>query len=219
MSHVGATAHDTDTDPPPTTGRWPVLAVLCLAQFMLVLDVTVVNVALPSIGAELGLGRDALTWVVTAYALSFGGLMLLGGRIADLVGRRTAFLTGLLVFTAASLTGGLAGSAGVLIGGRIAQGVGAALMSPSALALVTTTFHGPARNRALGVWAAVGGTGSAFGVLVGGLLTDGPGWEWIFFVNVPVGAAVFAGVLALVPADAGDAHAAGAARAAGGRPR
>ncbi|MCF2533151.1 MFS transporter [Yinghuangia soli] len=178
---------------------WLVLVLLCLAQFMLILDITVVNVALPSIGDDLGLGREALTWVVTSYALVFGGLMLLGGRLADVLGRRTTFLAGLVVFTAASLVSGLADSGALLIAGRMTQGVGAALLSPAALALVTTTFRGAERNKALGVWAGVGATGSAAGVLVGGLLTSGPGWEWIFFVNVPVGTAVFVAVLALVP--------------------
>jgi EmrB/QacA subfamily drug resistance transporter len=135
---------------------------------------------------------------VTAYALAFGGLMLLGGRLADLMGARTTFLVGLTAFSAASLVSGLAPNAAWLIAGRVGQGTGAALLSPSALALVSTMFHGPERNRALGIWAAVGGTGSAVGVLVGGLLTSGPGWEWIFFVNVPVGAVVFAAVPLLV---------------------
>lgn len=185
---------------PGPSRRWVVLVLLCLAQFMLILDVTVVNVALPSIGRDLSLGREALTWVVTAYALTFGGLMLLGGRLADVLGRRTTFLAGLVVFTVASLVTGLASDGAVLVAGRIAQGTGAALLSPAALALVTTTFHGPDRNRALGVWAAVGGTGSAVGVIVGGLLTAGPGWEWVFFINVPVGVAVLIGVLVVIPA-------------------
>ncbi|MEO3972925.1 MFS transporter [Streptomyces sp. CAU 1734] len=188
--------------PPADPRRWAALAVICLAQFMLVLDVTVVNVALPDMAADLRLDRTALTWVVTAYTLTFGGLMLLGGRLADLLGARRTLLAGLLLFTAASLLTGLAQNAGTLIGGRIAQGVGAALLSPAALAIVTTTFHGPERTRALGVWAAIGGTGSAAGVLLGGALTQGPGWQWIFHLNVPVGIAVLAAVPALVPARA-----------------
>ncbi|MEU1364707.1 MFS transporter [Streptomyces sp. NPDC005803] len=175
------------------------LALLCVAQFMLVLDVTVVNVALPGMAADLHLDRTALTWVVTAYTLCFGGLMLLGGRLADALGARRTLLAGLAVFTAASLVSGLAGSAATLIGGRVAQGVGAALLSPAALALVTTSFHGPARNRALGVWAAIGGTGSAIGVLVGGALAGGPGWSWVFYVNVPVGLALLAALPVFVP--------------------
>ncbi|MGW8762267.1 MFS transporter [Streptomyces sp. NPDC055815] len=172
--------------------RWTALALICAAQFMLILDVTVVNVALPAVAADLDLGRTALTWVVTAYTLCFGGLMLLGGRLADALGARRTLLSGLALFTAASLACGLAPNATVLISGRIAQGVGAALLSPAALALVTTTFHGPERARALGVWAAVGGTGSAVGVLLGGALTAGPGWPWIFYVNVPTGLALLA---------------------------
>jgi EmrB/QacA subfamily drug resistance transporter len=176
--------------------RWRALALLCVAQFMVILDVTVVNVALPRMAADLGLDRAALTWVVTAYTLCFGGLMLLGGRLADLLGRRRVFLAGLLVFTAASLGAGLAGDAATLVAARAAQGVGAALLSPAALSILTTTFHGPERHRALAVWAALGGGGAAAGVLVGGLLVSGPGWQWVFYVNVPVGVLV----AALVPA-------------------
>jgi EmrB/QacA subfamily drug resistance transporter len=176
--------------------RWRALALLCVAQFMVILDVTVVNVALPRMAADLGLDRAALTWVVTAYTLCFGGLMLLGGRLADLLGRRRVFLAGLLVFTTASLGAGLAGDAATLVAARAAQGVGAALLSPAALSILTTTFHGPERHRALAVWAALGGGGAAAGVLVGGLLVSGPGWQWVFYVNVPVGVLV----AALVPA-------------------
>ncbi|MFF2302409.1 MFS transporter [Streptomyces sp. NPDC058128] len=193
----GAHAHDR---PHPDPRRWKVLALICAAQFMLVLDVTVVNVALPVLATDLDLGRTALTWVVTAYTLCFGGLMLLGGRLSDALGARRILLVGLALFTAASLACGLAPNAGVLLGGRIAQGVGAALLSPAALALVTTVFHGPERAKALGVWAAVGGTGSAVGVLLGGALTSGPGWPWIFYVNVPVGLAVLATLPRFVPA-------------------
>ncbi len=171
----------------PDPRRWRALVLLCLAAFMTILDVTVVNVALPSIGADLSLDRAALTWVVTAYTLCFGGLMLLGGRLADLLGRRRTFLAGLVVFTAASLGAGLAGEASVLLAARALQGVGAALLSPSALSIITTTFHGAERHRALGIWAGIGGAGGAVGVLLGGVLVSGPGWEWVFFVNVPVG--------------------------------
>ncbi|MEV6011058.1 MFS transporter [Streptomyces sp. NPDC051976] len=182
--------------------RWTVLGLLCLAQFMLVLDVTVVNVALPDIAVDLGLGRATLTWVVTSYTLCFGGLMLLGGRLADVLGARRTLLAGLALFTAASLAAGLAGAAPTLLGARVAQGVGAALLSPSALSLVTTTFDGEERAKAFGVWAGIGGAGSAVGVLLGGALTSGPGWNWIFYVNVPVGAALLAVLPALVPARA-----------------
>jgi EmrB/QacA subfamily drug resistance transporter len=186
---------------PPEARRWTALVLLCLAQLMLIVDITVVQVALPSIGDDLGLGREALTWVVTAYTLVFGGLMVLGGRLADAVGARRTLLAGLVLFTAASLVCGLASGGAMLIAGRAAQGVGAALMSPSALSIITTSFSGAERNRALGVWAAIGGTGAAVGVLVSGLLTAGPGWEWVFFVNVPIGIVVAMGVPAIVRAD------------------
>ncbi|MEU2180883.1 MFS transporter [Streptomyces thermolilacinus] len=196
--HDRAAHHAPTADPPPR--RWWALALVCVAQFMLVLDVTVVNVALPDMAADLRLDRETLTWTVTAYTLCFGGLMLLGGRLADVYGARRVLLAGLALFTAASLAAGLAGDATTLLAGRVAQGMGAALLSPAALALVTTTFHGPERNKALGVWAALGGTGAAAGVLVGGALTAGPGWPWIFWVNVPVGAALLAAVPAVVRA-------------------
>ncbi|MFI5706731.1 MFS transporter [Kribbella sp. NPDC051620] len=201
--------------------KWVVLGLLAFVQFMLVVDITVVQVALPSIGTDLGLGRQSLTWVVTTYTLVFGGLMILGGRLADVFGARRTLLTGLVIFTLASATSGLAGSAAVLIAGRAAQGLGAALLSPAALAIVTTTFHERDRSRALGVWAAIGGAGAAAGVLLGGLLTAGPGWQWIFFVNVPIGVLVLASLPQLVPAqtDTGavDTGALAAGRAGAGR--
>ncbi|WP_235834742.1 MFS transporter [Actinomadura logoneensis] len=184
----------------PDPRRWRALALLSAAQFMLVLDVTVINVALPDVGADLHLGRTALTWAVTAYTLFFGGLMTLGGRLADAFGRRRVLLTGLAVFTFASLATGLAQNAALLLGGRVAQGIGAALLSPAALAAVTTGFHGGERNRALGVWASLGGIGFAAGVLLGGALTAGPGWRWVFFVNVPVGLALLAALPRTLPA-------------------
>jgi EmrB/QacA subfamily drug resistance transporter len=186
--------------PPADPRRWAALALICVAQFMLILDVTVVNVALPDMAADLDLDRATLTWAVTAYTLCFGGLMLLGGRLADALGARRTLLAGLAVFTAASLATGLAGNEAMLLGGRIAQGIGAALLSPAALSIVTTTFHGAERNKALGVWAAIGGSGAAAGVLIGGALTDGPGWQWVFFINVPVGLAVLAALPTFVPA-------------------
>jgi EmrB/QacA subfamily drug resistance transporter len=182
----------------PDPKRWRALALLSVAQFMLILDITVVTIALPSIGVDLGLSRATLTWVVTAYALMFGGLLLLGGRAADLFGARRLVLTGLTIFTASSLAAGLAVNAEMLIGGRIGQGIGAALLSPAALSIVTTTFHGTERNKALGVWGALGGTGAAVGVLLGGLITAGPGWEWIFYINVPIGLAVLAALPSVV---------------------
>lgn len=189
--HTGAAHHGA---PAPHPHRWRLLTLLCLAQFMLIADVTVVNVALPSIGTDLALSGSGLTWVVTAYTLFFGALLMAGGRLADRFGAVRMFLTGLTVFTAASVASGLAAGAGTLIAARSAQGIGAALLSPAAMALVTTLFQGPARHRALGVWAAIGGTGAALGVLLGGIFAEGPGWRWIFYVNLPVGALALLGV-------------------------
>src|SRR5215204_4330373 len=179
--------------------RWKALSVLSLAQFMLILDLTVINVALTDLGADLGLSRTALTWTVSAYGLVFGGLLLLGGRLADSFGTRPIILTGLVIFTLASLATGLAQTQTVLLGGRVAQGAGAALLSPAALAAITTGFHGQERNKALSIWASLGGVGFAAGVLIGGLLTSGPGWRWVFFINVPVGIVLLAAIRALVP--------------------
>jgi EmrB/QacA subfamily drug resistance transporter len=189
-AHTGAQHHEHEIHP-PVRRRWATLALLCMAQFLLIVDVTVINVALPTVGDELALTAGQLTWAVTAYTLCFGSLLLLGGRAGDTVGRKRMFLAGLLVFTAASLASGLAQNGGTLIAARAAQGVGAAMLSPAAMAIITSMFHGAERNRALGVWAAIGGSGAAFGVLLGGLLTTSLGWEWVFFINVPIGAAVF----------------------------
>ena len=159
---------------------------------MTVLDVSIVNVALPSIGEALSFSRDNLQWVITAYAITFGGFLLLGGRAADLLGRRRMFLVGVVLFTIASFLCGLAWSEGVLIGARAVQGLGAAIISPAALSIIMTTFEeGAERNKALGIWGAIGGSGAAVGVLLGGVLTKYLGWEWIFFVNVPVGVIAF----------------------------
>jgi EmrB/QacA subfamily drug resistance transporter len=179
--------------------RWTALAAVAMAQFMLILDLTVVNVALPDLGADLGLSRSAFTWVVSAYGLVFGGLLLLGGRLADVVGTRPIILTGLVIFTLASLVTGLAQTQTVLLGGRVGQGVGAALLSPAALATITSSFHGVERNKALSIWASLGGVGFTAGVLIGGILTAGPGWRWVFFINVPVGVALLAAIRAVVP--------------------
>lgn len=192
---------DRRTSPPqPHPARWRILGFLGVAQLMLILDVTVVAIALPHIETDLGLSRQALTWTVSAYTLTFGGLMLLGGRSTDLVGAKRVVLAGLLLFTTASLVTGLAGSAGMLVGGRVAQGVGAALLSPAALSLVVALFEGDERNRALGVWSALGGGGAALGVLLGGLLTAGPGWSWVFHINVPIGLAILVALAVLLPA-------------------
>jgi EmrB/QacA subfamily drug resistance transporter len=190
---------DTETHAPPR--RWLVLVLLCLAQFMLIIDITVVQVALPSIGKDLGLGREALTWVVTTYTVCFGGLMVLGGRLGDTFGARRLLLVGLTVFTVASLVCGLAVGAGMLITGRAAQGIGAAMLSPAALAIIVTTFQGSERNRALAAWGAIGAAGMAAGVILSGVLTAGPGWEWIFYINVPVGVLIFVTVPLLVRQD------------------
>ncbi|MEP6952457.1 MAG: MFS transporter, partial [Solirubrobacteraceae bacterium] len=168
--------------------KWLALALLATTQFVIVLDASIVNVALPSIGRDLDFAQDDLAWVVNAYTLTFGGFLLLGGRLADLLGRRRLFIVGLIVFSVASLLGGLAQSDVWLIAARALQGLGAALVSPAALSIVTNTFaEGAERNRALGVWGAVAGSGGAAGVLLGGVLTEYLGWEWVLFVNVPIG--------------------------------
>ncbi len=168
--------------------KWLALALLSAVQFMVVLDIAIVNVALPSIQVDLGFSRQNLQWVISAYALVFGGFLLLGGRSADLLGRRRVFMLGLVAFTIGSLICGLAWSEESLIGARAIQGLGAAAISPAALAILMTTFaEGRERNIALGVWGGVGGFGAAAGVLLGGVLTDALSWEWIFFVNIPVG--------------------------------
>jgi EmrB/QacA subfamily drug resistance transporter len=172
----------------PDPLRWRALVVLALAQFMVVLDASIVNVALPSIKTALDFSESNLPWVVSAYTLMFGGFLMLGGRAADLFGRRRVFMVGLGVFSFASLLGGLATSAGWLIAARGLQGLGAAIVSPAALSIVTTTFtEGAERNKALGIWGALAGAGGAVGVLMGGVLTSGLGWEWVLFVNVPIG--------------------------------
>jgi EmrB/QacA subfamily drug resistance transporter len=183
------------TSPPQSKSdnKWLALALLATAQFVVVLDASIVNVALPSIGKALDFTQDDLSWVVNAYTLTFGGFLLLGGRLADLLGRRRMFIAGLILFSLASLLGGLAQSELWLILARGLQGLGAALVSPAALSIVTTTFaEGAERNKALGVWGAVAGSGGAAGVLLGGMLTEWAGWEWVLFVNVPIGIAAAA---------------------------
>ena len=179
--------------PPLDRRRWIALAVIVAAQFMVVLDVAIVNVALPSIKTDLDFSQESLQWVVTAYSILFGGVLLLGGRMADLLGRRRLFMAGLALFTISSLLDGLAWSEGSLITFRSLQGLGAALLSPAALSILTTTFEeGRERNLALGIWGAVSGSGAAAGVLLGGALTSALSWSWIFYINVPVGALVLA---------------------------
>jgi EmrB/QacA subfamily drug resistance transporter len=168
--------------------KWLALALLATTQFVIVLDAAIVNVAIPSIGRDLKFSPENLTWIPNAYALTFGGFLLLGGRMADLLGRRRLFMYGLVLFSVASLLGGLSQSEAQLIAARALQGLGAALLAPSALSMVTNMFaEGAERNKALGVWGAVSGSGGAAGVLLGGVLTEYAGWEWVLWVNVPIG--------------------------------
>ena len=189
--------------------RWQALALLALTQFVVVLDAAIVNVALPSIGGDLNFSQENLQWVVNAYVLTFGGFLLLGGRAADLLGRRRMFMIGLVLFALASLACGLAASEGQLIAARAVQGLGGAILSPAALSIVAATFReGAERNKAMGVWGAVAGSGAAAGVLLGGVLTEGLSWEWVFWVNVPI--ALTAAVIA--PRLLAESHAEGMAR-------
>src|SRR6516225_9177829 len=185
---------------PVAPSRWLALALLASAQLILVLDITVVNVALPDIGTALRLHPGELPWVMTVYTLVFGGLMLLGGRIADLFGARRLTLAGLALFTASSLLCALSGDAAMLLAGRSLQGLGAALMSPAALATVMMLFTGSARGKALGVWSGLAGAGSALGVILGGVLTSEAGWRWVFAINVPIGVALLVAIPLAVPA-------------------
>jgi EmrB/QacA subfamily drug resistance transporter len=213
VSSVAPEHADEFVEPPASgeTNRWLVLVIVCLGQFMVVLDATVVNVALPSIQRDLGFSQADLQWVINAYTLVFGGFLLLGGRMGDLIGRRRIFLAGIAVFSIASLLNGLATSSSWLVASRALQGLGGALVSPAALSIITTTFaEGEDRTKALGVWSAIAAGGGAFGLLLGGVLTDLLSWEWIFFVNVPIGIAT--GILALrhVPESRAAVHQAGA---------
>src|SRR4051794_20551545 len=175
----------------PDPRRWKALALLCTAFFMVILDSAIVLVALPSIDADLAFSAGSLQWVLSAYLLSFGGLLLLGGRAADLLGRRRMFLVGTGLFALASLGAGLAGSTEALLTARVVQGVAAAIMTPTALSIVMTTFpEGVERNKALAIWGSTGAIGGTAAWLIGGPITDGLGWEWIFFINVPVAATV-----------------------------
>ena len=192
--------HPVNSDQQPPRGKGAALALLATTQFVVILDASIVNVALPSIGSALEFSQQNLSWVVNAYTLTFGGFLLLGGRLADLLGRRRMFMIGLVLFSFASLLGGLAQSDLWLIAARALQGLGAALISPAALSLVTTIFaEGAERNRALGIWGAVAGSGGAAGVLLGGMLTEWAGWEWVLFVNVPIGVAAAALAPRLLP--------------------
>jgi EmrB/QacA subfamily drug resistance transporter len=189
MPNAQQTTADAQADP----RRWWALALLCATFFMVILDANIVAVALPSVKADLGFSEQGLQWVLSAYLLTFGGLLLLGGRAADLLGRRRLFMVGVAFFTAASLLCGVAWSSGALIAARAFQGIGAAIMTPTALSIVSTTFpDGFERNRALAVWGMMGAFGATGGYLIGGPLVDGPGWEWIFFINIPIGLAALA---------------------------
>src|SRR5436190_23653147 len=184
---------------------WVLLGLVCLGQFMVVLDISIVNVALPSIQTDLGFSASGLQWVVNAYTITFAGFLLLGGRAGDLFGRRRMFLVGLAMFTAASFLGGLAQSQGMLIVARALQGLGGAVLAPATLTIITTTFtEGSSRARALGVWSAVAAAGASAGALLGGILTDFLSWRWILFVNVPIGVAAFAAAWNFLPESRAD---------------
>ena len=197
-THAPATTHHDDTDGPRKP--WTVLALVLAAQILVVLDISVVNTALPSIGRDLHLNGSAMQWVVTAYLMMSGGGLLFGGRIADLLSRKWVFLTGLTVFTIASIVSGFAGSASELIAARAGQGLAAALMTPAALSIIMTTYSGAQRRLGLTLWGAVGSLGVAAGVLLGGALTTWAGWQTIFFINAPIGAAALLIGLKVIPA-------------------
>src|SRR5436305_1368264 len=180
--------------------RW-LLPVLLTAQLMVILDITAVNIALPHIATDLQLSGSSISWTITSYSVIFGSLLLFGGRVADLLGRRRMFLTGLGIFTASSLASAAAGTAGALFAARAGQGLGAAMLSPAALSIITSCFQGPAKAKALAAWGAVGGAGAALGVVVGGLLTEVADWRMIFFVNLPVAVALAITALKVIPAD------------------
>jgi EmrB/QacA subfamily drug resistance transporter len=191
----------------PAPNRWLVLAIVCIAQFMVVLDATIVNIALPSIQHGLSFSDADLQWVINSYTLVFGGFLLLGGRAADLLGRKRLFVAGVVLFSLASLLNGLAQSSDMLIAGRALQGLGGALVSPAALSIIMTSFPGTQeRTKALGVWSAIAAGGAAFGLLLGGVLTDLLSWQWIFIVNVPVGLAALIAALRVVPESRGESE-------------
>ena len=189
------------SESPAGKGRGVLLFVLLIAQLMVILDITAVNIALPSLAKDLQLTGSSISWTITSYSLIFGSLLLFGGRAADLLGRRRMFLTGLAVFTTSSFASAIAGSATALFAARAGQGLGAAMLSPAALAIIMSAFQGHQRAKALAAWGAVGGAGAAIGVLVGGLLTEFGDWRMIFYVNLPVAAALAITTVKIVPAD------------------
>jgi len=197
--HNGSSSPKSSADQPQTQKR--LLPLLLVAQLMVILDITAVNIAMPSLARDLHLSGATISWTITAYSLVFGSLLLLGGRAADLLGRRRMFLTGLGIFTLSSLASAMAPSAAALFAARAGQGLGAAMLSPAALSIITSNFHGQARAKALAAWGAVGGAGAALGVLVGGVLTEVADWRMIFFVNLPVAAALAVGARKIIPAD------------------
>ena len=201
MHHRHRTASKASASGAGSRTRWSLLLLLSVAQLMVILDISAVNVALPDLAADLNIEQADIGWTITSYSLIFGSLLLFGGRAADLLGRRRVFLTGLGVFTASSLATALAGDATTLFAARAGQGLGAALLSPAALSIITTSFHGPERAKALGVWGAVGGAGAAIGVLLGGMLTELIDWRAIFLINLPTGLVLGATALKLLPAD------------------
>jgi EmrB/QacA subfamily drug resistance transporter len=199
--HHAPKHHQAPTTEADAPHRW-LLPVLLVAQLMVILDITAVNIALPHIARDLRLSGASISWAITSYSLIFGSLLLFGGRTADLLGRRRMFLAGLGVFTASSFASALAGSAGALFAARAGQGLGAAMLSPAALSIITSAFHGHARGKAFAAWGAIGGAGAAIGVLVGGVLTEFADWRTIFYVNLPLAAALLVAALKVVPADA-----------------
>ena len=201
--HLHHHKHTTHTGRPGNSkhaGGW-LLAILLVAQLMVILDITAVNIAMPNIAKDLGISGTSISWTITSYSLIFGSLLLLGGRAADLLGRRRLFLTGLGVFTLSSLLSAMAGSGAALFAARAGQGLGAAMLSPAALSIITTALHGQQRAKALAAWGAVGGAGAAIGVLLGGVLTQLADWRMIFFVNPPVAIALAIAATRIVPAD------------------
>src|SRR5215204_6147554 len=190
----------------PETRKWWTLAAVAFGLFMIMLDNTVVNVALPSIQEDLGVGLSELEWIVTGYALSFAALMLTGGKVADMVGRRRVFVLGIVVFTAASFLCGIANSSEVLIGARVLQGAGAALMNPATLSIISATFPPRERGTAIGIWAGVSALALAIGPLLGGIITEHISWNWIFYVNVPIGVLAVLSAVLVVPESRDTSH-------------